>query len=124
MHSLRSAAVQYTNYGTGGAFELPTQSGTLITKTISKLMDQDQDDIKAYPVMLERLMEAYEVPKAHWEYKIATQLKGWVQKACAMMLSEVFGDYNEVKTSKDSYFKSIHITEETYWLRLRGASRK
>ena len=29
MHSLRSAVVQYTNYGTGGAFELPTQSGTL-----------------------------------------------------------------------------------------------
>ena len=28
MHSLRSAAVQYTNYGTGGAFELPTQNGT------------------------------------------------------------------------------------------------
>ena len=28
MHSLRSAVVQYTNYGTGGAFELPTQSGT------------------------------------------------------------------------------------------------
>ena len=29
MHSLRSAIiVQYTNYGTGGAFELPTQSGT------------------------------------------------------------------------------------------------
>ena len=30
MHSLRSAAVQYTNYGTGGAFKLPTQSGTYI----------------------------------------------------------------------------------------------
>ena len=28
MHSLRSAAVQYTNYGTGGAFEVPMQSGT------------------------------------------------------------------------------------------------
>ena len=28
MHLLWSAAVQYTNYGTGGAFELPTQSGT------------------------------------------------------------------------------------------------
>ena len=27
MHSLWSAAVQYTNYGTGGAFELPMQSG-------------------------------------------------------------------------------------------------
>ena len=33
MHSLRSAAVQYTNYGTGGAFELPTQSGTYIYYT-------------------------------------------------------------------------------------------
>ena len=28
MYSLRPAAVQYTNYSTGGAFELPTQSGT------------------------------------------------------------------------------------------------
>ena len=28
MHLLQSAAVQYTNYGTGGAFELPKQSGT------------------------------------------------------------------------------------------------
>ena len=36
MHSLRSAAVQYTNYGTGGAFELPTQSGTYIYIYISK----------------------------------------------------------------------------------------
>ena len=33
MHSLRSAAMQYTNYGTGGAFELPTQSGTLYSYT-------------------------------------------------------------------------------------------
>ena len=33
MHSLRSAAVQYTNYGTGGAFELPTQSGTFNSYT-------------------------------------------------------------------------------------------
>ena len=35
MHSLRSAAVQYTNYGTGGAFELPTQSGTFTVTTQS-----------------------------------------------------------------------------------------
>ena len=32
MHSLRSAAVQYTNYGTGGAFELPTQSAWYIER--------------------------------------------------------------------------------------------
>ena len=30
MHLLQSAAMRYTNYGTGGAFELPTQSGTLL----------------------------------------------------------------------------------------------
>ena len=35
MYSLRSAAVQYTNYGTGGAFELPTQSGTLLHISLS-----------------------------------------------------------------------------------------
>ena len=35
MHSLRSAAVQYTNYGTGGAFGLPTQSGTYKYKCMS-----------------------------------------------------------------------------------------
>ena len=29
MHLLQSARVPYTNYGTGGAFELPTQSRTL-----------------------------------------------------------------------------------------------
>ena len=34
MHSLWSAAVQYTNYGTGGAFELPTQSGTYSYKPL------------------------------------------------------------------------------------------
>ena len=32
MHSLWSAAVPYTNYGTGGAFELPTQNGTYLNK--------------------------------------------------------------------------------------------
>ena len=30
MHSLWSAAVPYSNYGTGRAFELPTQSGTYL----------------------------------------------------------------------------------------------
>ena len=37
MHSLRSAAVQYTNYGTGGAFELPTQSGTLLYNALKEI---------------------------------------------------------------------------------------
>ena len=44
MHSLWSAAVQYTNYGTGGAFELPTRSGTYITYTMAT---QDLPDIYA-----------------------------------------------------------------------------
>ena len=45
MHSLRSAAVQYTNYGTGGAFELPTQSGTLI---VNSCIVHSTDDLKMF----------------------------------------------------------------------------
>ena len=42
MHSLRSAAVQYTNYGTGGAFELPTQNGTLCIISLHVCIDIDE----------------------------------------------------------------------------------
>ena len=44
MHSLRSAAVQYTNYGTGGAFELPTQSGSYIIKELTDVDRLDSRD--------------------------------------------------------------------------------
>ena len=40
MHSLQSAAVQYTNYGTGGAFELPTQSGTYSNMQLDWISDK------------------------------------------------------------------------------------
>ena len=43
MHSLRSAAVQYTNYGIGGAFELPTQSGTYALYATSGAFEVSRD---------------------------------------------------------------------------------
>ena len=39
----------------------------------------DQDDIEAFLVTFQRLVEAYEVLKAHWVYKLATQLTGLAQ---------------------------------------------
>ena len=62
---------------------------------VTKLMNQD--DIEAFLVMFERLMEAYEVLEAHWAYKQVAQLTGQAQKAYAMMPREVSKDYNKVK---------------------------
>ena len=64
---------------------------------VAKLMDQD--DIDAFLVTFERLMEAYEVPKARWAYKLATQLSGRAQQAHVVMMSETSGDYDEVKSA-------------------------
>ena len=46
-----------------------------------------------------RVMEAYEVPKIHWAYKLATQLSGRAQQAYAAMPRDVSGDYDEVKSA-------------------------
>ena len=81
----------------------------------------DQDDTEAFLVTFERLMEAYEVPKARWAYKLATQLSGRAQQAYAAMPSEISGDYDEVKSA---ILRRYDITEETYRQRFRAASKK
>jgi len=58
----------------------------------------DQDDIEAYLVTFERVMEAYDVPN-RWAYKLATQLSGRAQQAYTAMPSDVSGDYDEVKSA-------------------------
>ena len=36
----------------------------------------EQDDIEAYLVTFERIMQAYEIPRAQWTYHLAPQLTG------------------------------------------------
>jgi len=62
----------------------------------------DQDDIEASLATFERIMEAYEVPKACWAYKLAT-------------------NYDEVKSA---ILRRYNIIKEMYGQRLRGACRK
>ena len=64
---------------------------------VTKLMDQD--DIEAFLVTFERLMEAYEVPKACQAYKLAIHLTGLAQQAYTAMPCEVSRDYDKVKAA-------------------------
>ena len=81
---------------------LVSQSGsmggenTMVSNELKVAKLTDQDDIGAFLATFERLMEAYEVPKAHWAYKLTTQL---TDRAYAAMPGEASGDYDEVKAA-------------------------
>ena len=54
----------------------------------------DQDDIEAFLMTFEKLMEAYQVPKARCAYKLAISV---VRLGSAGMRREVSRDHNKVK---------------------------
>ena len=58
-----------------------------------------QDNIEAYLVTFERIMEAYNVPKEQWTYCLAPQLTGRVQQAFAALPQDESKGYNEVKAA-------------------------
>jgi len=45
----------------------------------------DADDIEAYQTTFERLMQAYEVPRERWAFKLAPQLVSKAQQAYAAL---------------------------------------
>ncbi len=47
-----------------------------------------QDDIEAYLVTFERIMEAYKIPKEQWTYYLAPQLTGKAQQAFAALMNQ------------------------------------
>ena len=49
---------------------------TMVSNELKVAKLTDRDNIQAFLVTFERLMEAYEVSKACWVYKLATQLTG------------------------------------------------
>uniref|UniRef100_A0A1X7VDJ8 Protein kinase domain-containing protein n=1 Tax=Amphimedon queenslandica TaxID=400682 RepID=A0A1X7VDJ8_AMPQE len=56
-------------------------------------------------------MEAYEVPKECWAYRLAPQLTGKAQQAYAAVSSDSAKKYDEVKTA---ILRRYNINEETY----------
>ena len=80
----------------------------------------DSDDIEAFLTTFERIMQAFEVAKKRWSYKLAPQLSGKAQQAYAAMKRHKADDYEEVKKA---ILQRYNITEETYRQRFRSARR-
>ena len=78
------------------------------------------EDIEAYLKTFERLMEAYEVPKEQWAYRLAPQLTGKAQQAYAAVSSDSTRNYDEVKTT---ILRRYNINEETYRSRFRSSQK-
>ena len=81
----------------------------------------DSDDIEAYLNTFERMMEAFEVDRARWPYKLAPQLTGKAQQAYAALSLDEARDYDAVKAA---ILRRYNINEETYRQRFRGATLK
>ena len=57
----------------------------------------ESNDIVAYLTTFERLMNAYEVKKDRWAYKLATNLVGKAQQAYASLSPEDAASYDKMK---------------------------
>ena len=79
------------------------------------------EDIEAFLKTFERLMEAYEVPKEHWAYRLAPQLTGKAQQAYVAVTSDSAKKYEDVKTA---ILRRYNINKETYQARFRATKQK
>lgn len=64
-----------------------------------KLRSCKADDIESYLTTFERLMEAYDIAKGRWTYKLAPQLTGRAQQAYAALPADEAKDYDQVKAA-------------------------
>lgn len=75
----------------------------------------EQDDIEAYLLTFEWMMQAYEMDGPRWTYTLAPQLTGKAQEAYAALSI----DYNTLKTA---ILRRFNINEETYRRQFRSAT--
>ena len=103
MRSLRSAAVLYTNYGTGGAFELPTQSGTYTSAP--------QQSSLTYKSFIRPILE-YATPV--W-YPFQQAQIYQIERIQCNMARFVMNDYSRYSsvTSMLNYLSWPHISKQT-----------
>ena len=71
----------------------------------------DADDIEAYLTTFERLMQAYEVPRERWAFKLAPQLVSKAQQAYAALSPDYAKDYAKLKKA---ILHRYDINEESY----------
>ena len=88
--------------------------------SVKLVPSSEKDDIEAYLVMFERIMEAHKI-KDNWSQYLAPQLTGKAQLAFAALPTEDSGKYAAIKAA---ILARYDITEETYRRRFRMATRK
>jgi predicted aspartyl protease len=81
----------------------------------------EKDDIEAYLVTFERIMEAHKVAKERWSHYLAPQLTGKAQLAFAALPSSDSGSYDRIKVV---ILQRYDINDEAYRRRFRSAARK
>ena len=86
------------------------------TLRLSKLTDQD--DIEAYLLTFERMMQAHHIDPAQWVFRLAPQLTGKAQQAYAALSTDESDKYDSVKKA---ILRRYNINEETYRRQFRGA---
>ena len=80
----------------------------------------EKDDIEAYLVTFERIMEAHKVDPSRWPHYLTPQLSGKAQLAFAALPTEDSGNYEKIKTA---ILQRYDINEESYRRRFRSAAR-
>ena len=122
MQDQMSALMKMVEASLGGKTAGQMQEKTLGERDLKLCKLTDEDDIEAYLTTFERMMEAYEIPKERWVFKLAPQLMGKGQQAYSAMSSEDATDYELVNLT--SILRRYNINEETYRQRFRAAKRK
>ena len=80
----------------------------------------EKDDIEAYLVTFERIMEGQKIEKANWAHYLAPQLTGKAQLAFAALPSADASNYDALKAA---ILIRYDINEEAYRRRFRSAAR-
>ena len=57
----------------------------------------EKDDIETYLTMFEQVMEAYEIDKNRWTFKLAPYLSGRAQEVYGSLATETAANYEQLK---------------------------
>ena len=91
--------------------ELRTRKGQSKDIDVQLLRLTEKDDIETYLSTFERVMEAYEIEKSRWAFKLVPYFSGKAQQAYASLSAEDAAQYESVK---EAVFHHLNIKEETY----------
>ena len=80
----------------------------------------EKDNIEAYPVTFERIMEAHKVARDRWAHHLAPQLTGKAQLAFSALPSSESADFDAIKKA---VLARYDVNEEAYRRRFRALTR-